>query len=290
MSDERGQAPGGQPAPRPAATVVLLREPHAGGAPEIFFVRRHGRSGFMPGAHVFPGGRFEPEDRALSEGRELGLSAEQAGRRLGEPDEAMALALHVTAARETLEEAAVWLGETAREAPELRALAEALSSGRRTFAEVLDHLGGRLSLDALVPLARWVTPPEEPRRYDARFFLAVMPSGQQARHDGRETTEGRRLTAAAALDALQRGELWLAPPTLRTVEWLARFDSAGAALEAAASRPPPKVDPVLRRLASGEVAICLPGDPLHPGDGAPVVEGPCRIVLREGRFRSEPPA
>ncbi len=244
----------------------------------------------MPGAHVFPGGRFEPEDRALAERHELGLSAEAAGRRLGEADGALALALHVTAARETFEEAAVWLGETEREASELTALAEALAAGRCTFAEVFARLGARLSLESLVPLARWVTPPEEPRRYDARFFLAAMPPGQRARHDGRETTEGRWLPATGALEALGRGELWLAPPTLRTVEWLAGFGSVRAALEAAASRPPPKIEPVLRRLDAGEVVICLPGDPLHPDRGAPVVEGPCRIVLREGRFRSEQPA
>jgi 8-oxo-dGTP pyrophosphatase MutT (NUDIX family) len=46
--------------PRPAATVVLLRDSAAG--PEVLMVRRHRGSSFMADAYVFPGGRVETED------------------------------------------------------------------------------------------------------------------------------------------------------------------------------------------------------------------------------------
>ncbi len=49
-------------APRPAATVVLLRD--SDGGPEVLMVRRHRGSSFMADAYVFPGGRVEPEDGA----------------------------------------------------------------------------------------------------------------------------------------------------------------------------------------------------------------------------------
>jgi len=49
-------------APRPAATVVLLRPGAGGGAPEVLMVRRHRGSSFMADAYVFPGGRVEPDD------------------------------------------------------------------------------------------------------------------------------------------------------------------------------------------------------------------------------------
>jgi hypothetical protein len=45
--------------PRPAATVVLLREA-PGGEPEVFMLRRSAKSPFMPDALVFPGGAVDP--------------------------------------------------------------------------------------------------------------------------------------------------------------------------------------------------------------------------------------
>ena len=46
--------------PRPAATVVVLRDSSSG--PEVFMVRRHADTAFMGGAHVFPGGRVDQAD------------------------------------------------------------------------------------------------------------------------------------------------------------------------------------------------------------------------------------
>ena len=46
--------------PRPAATVLLLRDGAEG--IEVFMATRHQRSSFMPGILVFPGGAVDPDD------------------------------------------------------------------------------------------------------------------------------------------------------------------------------------------------------------------------------------
>ncbi|MBW1833044.1 MAG: NUDIX hydrolase [Deltaproteobacteria bacterium] len=45
-----------------ASTVIVLRE--AGDGLETFLLCRHHQSGFMGGAHVFPGGKVDPNDKA----------------------------------------------------------------------------------------------------------------------------------------------------------------------------------------------------------------------------------
>jgi hypothetical protein len=64
-------------APRPAATVVLLRPSDRG--PEVLLLRRNRTVGFVPGAYVFPGGRVETDDAAPEVLAHVqGLSVEQA--------------------------------------------------------------------------------------------------------------------------------------------------------------------------------------------------------------------
>lgn len=75
------------PAPRPAATVVLLRE--GPGGPEVFMLRRSARSPFMPDARVFPGGAVDPEDGPPGSDAAFAAAArrecrEEAGLDLGE--------------------------------------------------------------------------------------------------------------------------------------------------------------------------------------------------------------
>jgi len=89
---------------RPAATVVVLRDSDHG--PEIFLVKRSRKSGFMPNAHVFPGGRVDPEDHGVAvEGGE----ADRLRMGLG----AAGAAYQVAAARECMEEAGVALDPAA---------------------------------------------------------------------------------------------------------------------------------------------------------------------------------
>lgn len=272
--------------PRDAATVILLREEEPRGF-SVFMVRRHDKAGFMAGAYVFPGGTLDREDASLSLlSRVVGRGSSDAARALGEDDGERALALHVAALRETFEEAGVLLADDVQpdtlDEARRRLLAKEIS-----FEALVEELGLELRGDALTPLSRWVTPEVEPRRYDARFFLALAPSAQRAAHDRIEVTAGAWLAPSEALARGARGEIQLPPPTLRTLEGLARFDRADEVIADAASRAPPLVDPVFRDFGTSW-ALTLPGDPEHPRRER-VLEGPTRFVLIDGVFRSVDP-
>jgi 8-oxo-dGTP pyrophosphatase MutT (NUDIX family) len=99
--------------------------------------------------------------------------------------------------------------------------------------EALEECGLRLAPEALVPLARWVTPPGGPRRYDTRFFLTVAPAGQAVACDGEEIVEAGWWRPGEAL----RADITLIEPTKVTLEWLARHPTVDAALAAAPYMP-----------------------------------------------------
>lgn len=277
--------------PRDAATVILVRDdPSSPGASPgfaVFMVRRHKKSGFMGGAHVFPGGTLDASDRAGGTlARVRGLEATAAGASLGEEDLDRALGLYVAAIRETFEEAGILLAEGA-ESIDLEATRARLHGGEDFAALALEH-GLTLRADQLVPWSRWVTPLMERRRYDARFFLARAPHEQEAAHDRIEVTEGEWLRPAEALEKWERGAILLPPPTLRTLEELTAFESVDAAVEAARAKAPPKV--VMPHFVQLEdtAALTLPGDPEHPVKERRIA-GPTRFVLVDGAFRSRDP-
>jgi len=265
--------------PRDAATVIILRE--AGDAAEVFLVRRHASSGFMGGAHVFPGGKLDDADghpALLS--RIRGRTPEDCAAALGERDPSKSVALFLAAIRETFEEAGVLLAQGEVD----EATRHALQVGETTLVEVAEAADLHFELNRLVPQARWVTPVVERRRYDTRFFLTCVPPDQRASHDRRETTEGAWWTPADALAKADAGEILLPPPTRRTLEWLAERGRVEDALSLAASRPPPLVQPVFVD-DDGTFVLALPGDPLHPTQ-EPAFGGATRFVLEGDRWTS----
>ncbi len=272
-------------APRDAATVVVLREEDEEFS--VFMVKRHKNSAFMGGAYVFPGGKLDAEDSApeILE-RTSGLSEQDAARALGEPaDPQRAVGLYVAAVRETFEEAGVLLAEDV----DIAALdkARATLEGGAPFARVIEGLGAVLDLTRLTPWTRWVTPVVEPRRYDARFFLARAPEGQLAAHDQRETTESAWLRPSEALARESRGEIQLPPPTMRSLEMLALFTDIDEVIREASERTPPVVEPVFSD-EGGKWSLLLPGAPGHPVPEQRI-PGPTRFVLSNGRWWSGEP-
>ena len=70
--------------PRPAATLVLLRDAAQG--PEVFMVERSHAADFVAGAYVFPGGAVDDADAHPDmQARVLGLSDAAASRRAFPP-------------------------------------------------------------------------------------------------------------------------------------------------------------------------------------------------------------
>jgi 8-oxo-dGTP pyrophosphatase MutT (NUDIX family) len=105
---------------------------------------------------------------------------------------------------------------------------------------------------ALVPFARWITPPEVTVRFDTFFFLARAPEGQEAVPDGTEIVDARWFAPARALEGGEAGDLLLVFPTIKNLEVLARFATADALLEWAAQH---EVRPVQPRVeGQGEAA------------------------------------
>ena len=148
--------------PRDAATLILIEQGLHG--PRVLMGRRHDGHKFMPGKFVFPGGAVEPVDRRMSIAGPLDAIVEAkllAETRHSSPDFARALAL--AALRETFEETGLALGVGDWGAPE-----NPPDGAWARFAAT----GVFPALDGLDFLARAITPPGRPRRFDARFFVA----------------------------------------------------------------------------------------------------------------------
>jgi hypothetical protein len=145
-------------------------------------------------------------------------------------------------------------------------------------------MGRTLDLASLVPLARWVTPEAEQRRFDARFFVARAPEGQEASMDEREAIRTFWALPAQLLEEADRGRVTLFPPTHRTLMHLAASGSVDAMIARARSST---LDPICPRFAidRGSPTLALPGDPLHeiPERRS---EGGSRYVLRDDRWVS----
>lgn len=275
--------------PKDAATVVVVRD--AQGGIELFCVKRHTASGFLGGAVVFPGGKLSEADRSPE--WERATTELRARARSVADDPTTARAFAVAALRELFEEAGILpvAGGALDDAgiERLRAeLAEKTAGKRDGAAEFLALVSAHgLVLDAggLEVMARWITPAAEERRYDTRFYVLAAPRGQSGRHDEHETTSSFWATPQEIIRAWERDEIFLAPPTVRTIELLARAASVAEAL-ALASREP--LTPTCPHFAQdGELSVlALPGDPLYPEPGPPPAdaEAPTRFVLEHGRF------
>ncbi|GAA3123133.1 hypothetical protein GCM10020001_049660 [Nonomuraea salmonea] len=62
-----------------------------------------------------------------------------------------------------------------------------------------------LRTDLLKAWAHWITPEVETRRFDTRFFVAVLPEGQRTRDVGGEADQVVWQQPADALDLAHRG-------------------------------------------------------------------------------------
>jgi 8-oxo-dGTP pyrophosphatase MutT (NUDIX family) len=105
---------------------------------------------------------------------------------------------------------------------------------------------------ALVPFARWITPPEVTIRFDTYFFLAVAPEGAEVVVDGQEIVDGRWFEPSRALEGAEAGELLMVFPTIKNLERIADFASADELLAWASQH---EVRPVQPRVeGQGEAA------------------------------------
>ncbi len=119
-----------------AASLIVLR--HENNEPHMLMGMRGAKHRFMPNRLVFPGGRVDPADLTAPFATPLSSSTEHGLRKNSSAK--LAAGLASAAARELLEETGLSLGDPPR-------------------------------LDVLSYLARAVTPPGLPIRFNARFFV-----------------------------------------------------------------------------------------------------------------------
>ena len=267
--------------PLPSSTVILLRDDVAGEGPfGVLMLKRHGSITF-PGVHAFPGGVLDAADADAPGAR---LPADQ---RWAPPEEGdappQALPYWVAAVRELFEEVCILLAHQDGRLVEgalpdaLHALRARLHKGE-PFGRLLADAGLAPATDRLYSFARWVTPRANPRRFDTRFLVTRAPAGQDALVDGTETVGCEWFTPQAALEAYEAGRIELIPPTVRTLDDLARFPSVEAVLADARTR--------VVRAASPDITATGDGPSMtYPDNTGQTGLPPRRLVLRDGRWR-----
>ena len=157
--------------------------------------------------------------------------------------------------------------------------------------EAREEAGLELDADAMVTLARWVTPEVSPRRFDTLFFLSHVSPEVPVTVDGGEISTHRWFSPDAALAAHHADEIRLAPPTFVSVTWLAAHASVRRAAQSFDAEPTLVFRPQICRRADD---VCM----LYPGDAGyekrdPEVSGPrhrCVMGAAGLRYERDPAA
>jgi 8-oxo-dGTP pyrophosphatase MutT (NUDIX family) len=149
--------------PRDSATLILIDRTES--VPKVLLGRRHEKHRFMPGKFVFPGGRVERTDRLMPVAAPLHAdAAAHLMEHVRRPSLAKAAGFALAAIRETYEETGLMLGTQtsgAIAAPE---------GAWQAFAKQ----GVLPDLSRIHFIARAITPPRRPRRFDSRFFATEI--------------------------------------------------------------------------------------------------------------------
>ncbi len=254
-----------------AATVILIRDQK--GRLEVYLLERSRQSDFMPGNYVFPGGVVEPEDTDFDfwknhvdavPGRAHDVSVEH-GESLRIED---AMAHRIAAVRETFEEASILFAQPGQEANGADLEQFRRQNGQErlpgTWLRELVQSGWIVTVSALSPWSHWITPEAQKKRYDTRFLLAFMPSGQECRPDYREMTYGIWVSPEEALAGNLKRTIPLSPPALTTLHELLQYADVidlkkDLALRSWGAPRTPRLIP----LSEGPLLL-LPWDPDYP--------------------------
>jgi 8-oxo-dGTP pyrophosphatase MutT (NUDIX family) len=286
---------GGQPsqpvAPRPAATVLLLREGRDG--IEVLAIRRHEKLAFMGGMWVFPGGSVCAADASAAVLARIPEASQTDCARLctlhgAALDERECLSLMVAACRETFEETGVLLASDAAGShcdltARLQEQRRAIASQPELFSELLRAEDLFLRVERLVYWAHWITPSVVPRRFDTRFFLAAVPSDQHAVIDSTETVDHAWMSPAALVAAAHAGTMSVSHPTLyNLMELDASLQEHGSLQTLRAAEAQRSVVAILPKMVHEEqTAMVLPWDPFYRnfiGESVPEhLEYPARL-------------
>ncbi|WP_319773247.1 NUDIX domain-containing protein [Breoghania sp.] len=211
--------------PRDAATLLIL-DRTSGGEPRVLMGRRHMRHKFMPGKFVFPGGRVDPMDSRVPVTADY---AEPVKTKLmhamkHRKGEARARAFAVAAIRETYEEAGIFIGRK-----------DGATWKAHGDFEAFAERGISLDLSPIRFIARAITPPRRPRRFDTRFLAVWADAICDRLPEGTGPTG--ELEELCWLSLEETKTLELPTITLTIIEELQRRLSEDPALEPTTSSP-----------------------------------------------------
>ena len=161
--------------PKDAASLILVRRDRA--RPRVLMGQRSSRHVFLPQKYVFPGGRVDSQDGRVKAVSELDPVCEA---RLRHQARRRPRAFALTAIRETFEETGLIVGRSAE-------------TDGKPLAGWADYfaLGAAPCLKGLTFIGRAITPPHRPRRFDARFFMALA---EEVLIDDRPAMDGAELS------------------------------------------------------------------------------------------------
>ncbi|MCZ6504164.1 MAG: NUDIX hydrolase [Gammaproteobacteria bacterium] len=248
---------------RPAATVMLIDDrPDL----QVFMMERHANTIFAGGMWVFPGGSVDAtDDSAEFQAISIHRSDAEASRLMGL--QVGGLAYYIAAIREAFEEAGILL---ALQKDTLQPLdlsnpdvekrfqqhRDDINDSNRNFIEIIKDENLIMDAGEMHYIARWITPAGPPRRFDARFFIARIPTNQTPIHDDGELVHSKWISPKEILRRVEAEEMVLMSPTLRMVKNLALFDSARQVIESAAAN---QIDE-LARVLPGTRVVVMPGE------------------------------
>lgn len=229
-------------------------------------------------SYAFPGGVLD-HDESESHGYCRGRTAAEADAFLGVTGGG--LDFYTAVIRELFEETGILLArdrhgrwaDTPDHDRQLQEERRQVDRGELRWSRFLRDRELTMACDALHYFAHLETPLVQPKRWSARFFIAELPPGQDAVHDGRELTDSRWLRASDALSLNREGKLKLPFPTIRTLNRMSEYDSVDALIAWADRRATggvEKLRPVWVEVA-GESKWVVRGDEGYPegGDGCP---------------------
>ena len=209
--------------------MLLVRDAVPG--VEVYMIRRNRGMKFLGGYYAFPGGKVDPADsEPAALARVRGVSPDEAARSFTDADGRPALAYWMTSARELLEETGVLLAcdgagrHLAASGDEIDGCRRELMDGA-PFVETLARRDWYCDLRALRYLSHFVTPPRNPIRFTARFFVCPLPTGQGPRLFTEETSEGFWISPADAYWRFVDDEMAMAEPAEYALAYLAQFGS-----------------------------------------------------------------
>ena len=140
-----------------AATLIIYRQRR--NALEVLMGQRHRKHKFLPQRYVFPGGRVDAQDSRVRSATPIREDVAELLTRRATPARARGIA--AAAIRETFEEAGLVIGK-----PDPDPKRPAPANWQEFF-----NTGMAPCFENLTYVARAITPPWRPMRFNARFFM-----------------------------------------------------------------------------------------------------------------------